>query len=104
MLSVSKEGVRDVVSQWNRGGTQQKKNEWESSFPGLNCFSGYLKGCFPRCQNVRNIFYLVRTKVPRMYKEGCLNFLGHRALGNSDGYHGPSLQKIHGNACIPFHT
>lgn len=65
-------------------------------------FSVYLKGCFSRCQNVRSI-YLVRTKIPRMYRKGSLNFFCHRALGDSDDYYGPSLQKIHVDRCTHFH-
>lgn len=38
-----------------------------------------------------------------MSREGSLNFLGYRALGDSDECQGPSLQKILVDICVHFH-
>lgn len=73
MLSVSKV----TMSRWNRGGIEVG----EGTGTVLFCFSVYLKEIFSsKIQNVRSILFS-KNKIPRLYSEGALNFLGHRVLG-----------------------
>lgn len=76
--------LRKEKETWQVNGTEEvySRRRMNGNHPFLAqiVFPVYLKGCFSRCQNVRSI-YLIRTKIPRMYRQGSLNFKVIELLG-----------------------